>query len=174
MEVDACLGQDLFSEKVLRCGALVSGPAGLGGPGTVIYWLEPGMSLVRPAELGHYQLFSRSSLLDAWESSTLIYLAARARRASNLVVGFLARDLKKPPSSNHFAKALALTSWVTDGTSKAAVLKHWRYSFRGSPSFWQMENRLNSFFWCFSLLANWCRKREPNSWKLPITAGVID
>ncbi|KAL0290768.1 UNVERIFIED_CONTAM: hypothetical protein Sangu_2559500 [Sesamum angustifolium] len=71
----------------------------------------------------------------------LIYLASWARRASNLVVGLLARDLKKSLSSNPCAKALTLTSWVVDGTSKAAVLKHWRNSFRGSPSFWKMEKR---------------------------------
>ncbi|KAL0301913.1 UNVERIFIED_CONTAM: hypothetical protein Sradi_6468100 [Sesamum radiatum] len=102
----------------------------------------------------------------------LMYLAARARRASNLVAGFLARDLKKSPSSNPCAKALALTFWVVVGTSKAVVLKHWRYSFRGSPSFWLMEKRLHSVFRYFLLLANWCRKRERNSWKLPITTGV--
>ncbi|KAL0449227.1 UNVERIFIED_CONTAM: hypothetical protein Slati_1479100 [Sesamum latifolium] len=34
-----------------------------------------------------------------------------------------------------------------------------------------MEKRLNSVFQCFLLLANWCRKRERNSRKLPITAG---
>ncbi|KAL0393339.1 UNVERIFIED_CONTAM: hypothetical protein Sradi_2556700 [Sesamum radiatum] len=65
----------------------------------------------------------------------LIYLAAWARRASNLVAGFLARDLKKSPSSNSCAKELALTSWVVDGTSKAVVLKRWRYSFQGSIYF---------------------------------------
>ncbi|KAL0453030.1 UNVERIFIED_CONTAM: hypothetical protein Slati_1281100 [Sesamum latifolium] len=50
----------------------------------------------------------------------LMYLAARARRMSNLVAGFLANDLKKSPSVNPCAKALALTSWVAEGTSKAA------------------------------------------------------
>ncbi|KAL0301542.1 UNVERIFIED_CONTAM: hypothetical protein Sradi_6431000 [Sesamum radiatum] len=99
------------------------------------------------------------------------YEKEHARRASNLVAGFLARDLKKPPSSHPCAKALALTSWVAVGTSKATMLKCWRYTFRGSPSFWRMEKRPNSVFRCFLLLANWCRKRERNSWKLPITAG---
>ncbi|KAL0458417.1 UNVERIFIED_CONTAM: hypothetical protein Slati_0468900 [Sesamum latifolium] len=76
---------------------------------------------------GHSSFFSfffslRPSLLDAWASSILIYLAARGKRTSNLVAGFLAKDLKKSPSSNPCAKALALTSWVADGTSKVAVL----------------------------------------------------
>ncbi|KAL0463087.1 UNVERIFIED_CONTAM: hypothetical protein Slati_0196300 [Sesamum latifolium] len=52
----------------------------------------------------------------------LMYLVARARRTSNLVAGFLANDLKKSPSINPCAKALALTSWVAEGISKAAVL----------------------------------------------------
>ncbi|KAL0308929.1 UNVERIFIED_CONTAM: hypothetical protein Sradi_5835200 [Sesamum radiatum] len=117
-------------------------------------------------------IFSRCpSLLDAWASSMLIYLAARAMRASNLVAGFLAKDLKKSPSNNPCTKALALTSWVAVGTSRAPALKHWSYSFRGSPSFWRMEKMLNSVFGCFNLLANWCRNRERNSWKLPITGG---
>ncbi|KAL0446082.1 UNVERIFIED_CONTAM: hypothetical protein Slati_1736100 [Sesamum latifolium] len=33
-----------------------------------------------------------------------------------------------------------------------------------------MEKRLSSVFRCFLLLANWCRKREWNSQKLPIAA----
>ncbi|KAL0349437.1 UNVERIFIED_CONTAM: hypothetical protein Sangu_1171500 [Sesamum angustifolium] len=100
-------------------------------------------------------LFSpRPSLLDAWASSMLIYLVTQARRASNLVVGFLARDLKKSPSNNPCEKALALTSWVAVGTSKATMLKRWRYSFRGSTSFWRTEKRLNSVFRCFLLLVN--------------------
>ncbi|KAL0453766.1 UNVERIFIED_CONTAM: hypothetical protein Slati_1354700 [Sesamum latifolium] len=52
----------------------------------------------------------------------LMYLDARARRTSNLVAGFLASNLKKSPSISPCAKALALTSWVAEGTSKAAVL----------------------------------------------------
>ncbi|KAL0303212.1 UNVERIFIED_CONTAM: Transposon Ty3-I Gag-Pol polyprotein [Sesamum radiatum] len=59
-------------------------------------------------------------------SSILRYLAARAKRTSNLVVGFLANDLKKSPSVNPCAKALALTSSVAEGTSKAAVLNSYR------------------------------------------------
>ncbi|KAL0308897.1 UNVERIFIED_CONTAM: hypothetical protein Sradi_5832000 [Sesamum radiatum] len=127
-----------------------------------------------PSSLFFFLFSPRPALLDVWASSLLIYLAARARRASNFVAGFLAKDFKKSLSSNPCAKALALTSWAADETSKAAVLKCWRYSFRGPPFFWRMEKRLNSVFQCFLLLANWCRKREQNSWKLPITAGVID
>ncbi|KAL0458621.1 UNVERIFIED_CONTAM: hypothetical protein Slati_0489300 [Sesamum latifolium] len=68
-------------------------------------------------------LFSpRPSLLDTWASSILMYLAALTRRTSNLVAGFLANDLRKSPSINLCAKALALTSWVAEGTSKVAVL----------------------------------------------------
>ncbi|KAL0313618.1 UNVERIFIED_CONTAM: hypothetical protein Sradi_5761100 [Sesamum radiatum] len=61
-----------------------------------------------PSSLFSFLFSSRPSLLDVWASSMLIYLAARAKRASNLVAGFLARDLKKSPSSNSCAKAPAL------------------------------------------------------------------
>ncbi|KAL0301785.1 UNVERIFIED_CONTAM: hypothetical protein Sradi_6455300 [Sesamum radiatum] len=82
----------------------------------------------------------------------LIY--ARARRASNLVAGFLARDLKKSSSNNSCAKALALTSWVADGTSKAAMsleallpYGEWRRglirSF-GAPCYWRINAGLGN------------------------------
>ncbi|KAL0402732.1 UNVERIFIED_CONTAM: hypothetical protein Slati_4303100 [Sesamum latifolium] len=41
-----------------------------------------------------------------------MYFAARAKRASNLETGFLARDLKKLPSKSPWEKALAFTSCV--------------------------------------------------------------
>ncbi|KAL0301575.1 UNVERIFIED_CONTAM: hypothetical protein Sradi_6434300 [Sesamum radiatum] len=88
-----------------------------------------------PASLFSSLFSPHPSRLDDWASSMLIYLVARARRASNLAADFLARDLKKSSSSNPCAKVLALTSWVAVGTSKVAVLKRWRYSFRGSHSF---------------------------------------
>ncbi|KAK4411616.1 cytochrome [Sesamum angolense] len=121
-------------------GSLTSAFPVIEGPGTAqCLWLSPNIHIsasnyfglvVRSRSSGHSSLFfflfsPRPSLLDVWASSKLIYLAAWARRASNLVVGFLARDLKKSPSSNHCEKALSLTSWVAIGTSKATVLKRW-------------------------------------------------
>ncbi|KAL0394638.1 UNVERIFIED_CONTAM: hypothetical protein Slati_4430000 [Sesamum latifolium] len=52
----------------------------------------------------------------------LMYFATRARSASNLKAGFLARDLKKSPSESPCEKALAFTSCVAEGTSSAAAL----------------------------------------------------
>ncbi|KAL0457683.1 UNVERIFIED_CONTAM: hypothetical protein Slati_0395500 [Sesamum latifolium] len=75
-----------------------------------------------PSSLFSFLFSHCPSLLDAWASFMLIYSAARTKRASNLVAGFLARDLKKSPSNKPCAKALALTSWVVEGTSKAALL----------------------------------------------------
>ncbi|KAL0433288.1 UNVERIFIED_CONTAM: hypothetical protein Slati_2663100 [Sesamum latifolium] len=66
-----------------------------------------------------------------------MYFAVRAKRASNLETGFLARDLKKSPSKSPWEKALAFTSWVAAGTSNAAALNLYRYSFNGSSSFWR-------------------------------------
>ncbi|KAL0434765.1 UNVERIFIED_CONTAM: hypothetical protein Sradi_0184400 [Sesamum radiatum] len=87
------------------------------------------------SSLFSFRFSPRPSLLDAWASSMLMYLAAQTRRTSNLVVGFLASDLKKSPSISPCEKALVLTSWVAEGTSKAAVLNLSKYSFSDSPSF---------------------------------------
>ncbi|KAL0458795.1 UNVERIFIED_CONTAM: hypothetical protein Slati_0506700 [Sesamum latifolium] len=51
----------------------------------------------------------------------LMYLVARANRASNLETGFLARDLKKSPSRSPCEKVLAFTSCIAEGTSRAAT-----------------------------------------------------
>ncbi|KAL0433815.1 UNVERIFIED_CONTAM: hypothetical protein Slati_2715800 [Sesamum latifolium] len=61
-----------------------------------------------------------------------MYFAARAKRASNLETGFLARDLKKSTSKSPWEKALAFTSCVAVGTSSAAVLNLCRCSRRAS------------------------------------------
>ncbi|KAL0319706.1 UNVERIFIED_CONTAM: hypothetical protein Sradi_5232100 [Sesamum radiatum] len=78
--------------------------------------------LERPSSFFFFLFSPRPSLLDAWASSILMYLATCAKRASNFVAGFLAKDLKKSPSNSPCGKTLALTSWVAEGTSKAAVL----------------------------------------------------
>ncbi|KAL0449657.1 UNVERIFIED_CONTAM: hypothetical protein Slati_1522100 [Sesamum latifolium] len=83
-----------------------------------------------------------------------MYFAARARSASNLEAGFLARDLKKSPSERPCEEALAFTSCVAEGTSSAAALNLCRYSFKGSSSLCQTAKRLSSVLRNFLLLAN--------------------
>ncbi|KAL2236671.1 UNVERIFIED_CONTAM: hypothetical protein Sindi_0858800, partial [Sesamum indicum] len=51
---------------------------------------------------------------SSWASSKLMYLAARAKRASNFKTGFLARDLKKSPYKRPREKALVFTSCVAE------------------------------------------------------------
>ncbi|KAL0349879.1 UNVERIFIED_CONTAM: hypothetical protein Sradi_4137100 [Sesamum radiatum] len=58
--------------------------------------------------------------------------------------GFLAKDLKKSPSRSRWEKALALTSWVVEGTSNAAALNLYKYSFKGSLSLYLTAKRLSS------------------------------
>ncbi|KAL0404386.1 UNVERIFIED_CONTAM: hypothetical protein Sradi_2079400 [Sesamum radiatum] len=58
-------------------------------------------------------------------------------------MGFLARDLKKSLSWRPWEKALAFTSWVAEGTSSTTVLNLYKYSFKGSLSFWRMVKRLS-------------------------------
>ncbi|KAL0427656.1 UNVERIFIED_CONTAM: hypothetical protein Slati_2940400 [Sesamum latifolium] len=68
-------------------------------------------------------LFSlRPSHLETQAFSMLMYFAALARRASNVEAGFLAKDIKKSPSKSPWEKALALTSYIAEGTSRAAML----------------------------------------------------
>ncbi|KAL0355870.1 UNVERIFIED_CONTAM: hypothetical protein Sradi_4033900 [Sesamum radiatum] len=50
-----------------------------------------------------------------------MYFAALARRASNLEISFLARDLKKSPSKSPWEKALAFTSCVAADLSADAL-----------------------------------------------------
>lgn len=87
--------------------------------------------------------------------------------------GLLGLALKKAPSCNPCMKALASTSNVVMGTSKAATLKRWRYSCRDSPSFCLTGKRLITVFLWYLLLANWWRKSELNSFKDRIDPGGI-
>ncbi|KAL0453848.1 UNVERIFIED_CONTAM: hypothetical protein Slati_1362900 [Sesamum latifolium] len=84
----------------------------------------------------------------------VVILGGPGQEGVKFGAGFLAKDLKKSPSNNPCAKALALTFWVVEGTSKEVVLNLWKYSFRDSPSFWRIEKMLNSVFRCLRLLAN--------------------
>ncbi|KAL0308759.1 UNVERIFIED_CONTAM: hypothetical protein Sradi_5818200 [Sesamum radiatum] len=65
----------------------------------------------------------------------LIYFVALTKKPPNLEGAFLAKDLKKSPSSSLSEKELALTSLVAKETSKAALLNLWRcYSGIARPS----------------------------------------
>ncbi|KAL2251550.1 UNVERIFIED_CONTAM: hypothetical protein Sindi_2277300 [Sesamum indicum] len=81
-----------------------------------------GVGLLKGASsLASFLFSARLFFLAAWASSMLIYLAPRAKRASNFETEFLARDLKSS-SKIPCEKALAFTSCVAEVTSKAAVM----------------------------------------------------